>query len=75
VAETVRKKSTLISAKIVEHALHGCYFYVLDDLITALHDGFDAVMENLQQVLRLGKSSGPGAEAVPQVGGQRETGP
>jgi hypothetical protein len=58
VAENVRKKSTLISAKIVEHALHGCYFYVLDDLITALRDGFDAVMETLQQVLRLGKSSG-----------------
>jgi hypothetical protein len=58
VAETVWKKSTLISAKIVEHALHGCYFYVLDDLITALNDGFDAVMETLQQVLRLGKSSG-----------------
>ncbi len=58
VAETVRKKSTLISAKIVEHALHGCYFYVLDDLIAALHIGFDAVLENLPKALQLGKSSG-----------------
>ena len=58
VAETVRKRSTLISAKIVEHALHGCHFYVLDDLIAAFHVGVDAVMENLLKVLRLGKSSG-----------------
>ncbi len=58
VTDTVRKKSTLISAKIVEHALHGCHFYVLDDLIAALHTGFDAVMENLPKVLRLGNTSG-----------------
>ncbi len=58
VAKAVREKSTLISAKIVEHALHGCYFYVLDDLIAAFHVGADAVMENLLKVSRLGKSSG-----------------
>ena len=58
VIDTVRKKSTLISAKIVEHALHGCHFYALDDLIAALHTGFDAVMESLLKVLRLGNTSG-----------------
>lgn len=58
VAETVRRRSTLISAKIVEHALHGCHFYALDELLGALSGDAEAVMDGVIGALRLGSSSG-----------------